>query len=526
VFPNRSEDPSGQARQAALDAVATVVAEHLRDEDRDPKLRGDPTLPLLVHVDGPGKSTFLETLADQLDYGARSTANTGWSAIRFDAWQHQRVAPPWWWLINTLDRGLRRRFRQHSRRLWFRKRFADIVGFRTRRFLADAVWVLPGIVVLGIAIWLSDMSTLGKVISALAGVVGGVAALFAFAVSVVNALRRQLLSQSPRGAKAVLSSTDPMADLLQRYGFLVNTAGTPIVMLIDNLDRCRADYVVEILEGMQTLLRVPPGGNRRTPLVAFVVAADEAWLCDSYLQVYDKFAASSREPGRPFGQGFLDKIFDVSLRVPTVPSAATVTPADGSRSAFESCPSEGAVRETLARLEGDDAPTFDLRIDAVRRLGELEVSSKLRQCGDTGHVLRALRVDADLGPIVDKRLETGYCVQRTTQLLGGHAVDHDAPAIARLGQWTMLSLRWPLLATHLAQHPDDIEAIRRGRPPKDVPDDLAPAFEDPAAVRVAQGLHDVALSPDDIRRYVTPIGPAAPAVPETNGAAAALATGS
>ena len=170
MFPDRSVDPSEQAREAALDAVTTVVAEHLRDEDRDPKLRDDPALPLLVHVAGPGKSTFLETLAGQLDHGVRSEADTGWSAIRFDAWRHQRVAPPWWWLINTLDRDLRQRFRRHSRRLWFRKRVADIVGFRTRRFLADAVWVLPGIVALGIAFLLSDMNTLAKVISALAGV--------------------------------------------------------------------------------------------------------------------------------------------------------------------------------------------------------------------------------------------------------------------------------------------------------------------------------------------------------------------
>jgi hypothetical protein len=525
VLPNRFVDPSEQARQAALHAVATVVAEHLRDEDKDPKLRGDTAAPLLVHVDGPGKSTFLETLAGRLDRGPGSPANAGWSAIRFDAWQYQRVAPPWWWLINTLDLALRERFRQHSRPLWFRKRIADIVGFRIRRFLADAIWVVPGILVLGIAVWLWDMSTLAQVIGALAGVVGGLAALFAFGASVINAVRRHLLSQSPGGAKAVLSTSDPMADLVQRYGFLVNTAGTPIVMLIDNLDRCRADYVVELLEGIQTLLRVPPKGERYTPLVAFVVAGDEAWLCDSYLQVYDKFAASSHEPGRPFGQGFLDKIFDVSLRLPTVPSSATVTRPVQDSSAFDSCDTELAVREKLSRLEGDQAPKFDLRIEAVGRLGELEVKSKLRQCGDTGKALRALRVAADLGPIVDKRLETGYCVQRTSQLLGGHTVDHEKQPIARLGLWTTLSIRWPALAAYLAKHPDAVEAMRDARRPEHVPDALAPAFEDSAAVRLAHGFEGVALSPDDIRRYTTPIPTAQRAAPETDGAPAALTRG-
>ena len=510
-----STDPAKQARNAALGAVATVVAKHLRDEEKEPKLRKDRAAPLLVHVDGPGRSTFLETLASELDPGPGNQAECGWSAIRFDAWQHQRISPPWWWLINTLDRDLRDRFKQRKPSwLWLKKRAADLVGFRTVHFLKDAAWSLPGIAALGIAFWLMDMSTVSKVIGALAGLVGALATLLATAASVSNALRRHLLAQSPGGARALLSTTDPMAHLRQRYEFLLKTAGTPIVMLIDNLDRCRADYVVELLEGIQTLLRVSPDAKRK-PLVAFVVAADESWLCDSYVQVYDEFAESARRPGRPFGQGFLDKIFDVSLRLPTVPSAASV-------SAFESCGTEQAVRETLAELEGANGPMFDLRVDAVHHLGRLEGASNLRQCNDTREVLDELLIAADLGPIVDKRLETAYCVQRTSQLLGGYVVDHDNAAIARLGQWAMLSIRWPLLAAHLCQHPSDIEAIRRGQPPKHAPEDLAPVFEERAAVRLARGFNGLALSPGDIRRFTTPIVPKAPRSAGTDGAAAVL----
>src|SRR3954447_21599563 len=58
-------DPAQQAREAALTAVATVVAQHLREENESPKLRHDRALPLIVHVHGPGKSTFLERLSGQ-----------------------------------------------------------------------------------------------------------------------------------------------------------------------------------------------------------------------------------------------------------------------------------------------------------------------------------------------------------------------------------------------------------------------------------------------------------------------------
>jgi hypothetical protein len=504
-------DPSRQAREAALTAVAGNVAEHLRHENTDPKFRDDPARPLILHVHGPGKSTFLETLSSQLDKGARSDDRASWTTIRFDAWQHQRVAPPWWWLINAIDRELRVRFRLHSKRRWLRKRLADLVCFRAARFVHDAFWILPGLAGLYLATHLWGMSAILKVLGGVVGAAGGVTALLALIATLGNAVRRQLLAQSPRGAAAVLNASDPMADLLQRYGFLVNTAGTPLLVLIENLDRCRADYVVQILEGIQTLLRIPPGHHGRKPLVAFAVAADQAWLCDSYLQVYGDFAKSAHAPGRPFGQGFLDKIFDVSLRVPSVPATATVSAKVGERQPFAQCHTEHGVRERLAQLEGRRAPVYDLRVQAIRRLGELEVDTgrPLRQCGDTGKVLQRLRLEADLGGVIDKRLDTSYCVHRTSLLLGGHAVGADKGAIARLGMWTMLGLRWPLLAAHLTRAPEHLLALRAGAVPEGVGDELAPVFDDPAATRLARGIDGVQLDPQDIRDFTTPLVSAA-----------------
>ena len=83
--------------------------------------------------------------------------------------------------------------------------------------------------------------------------------------------------------------------------------------MIDNLDRCRAAYVVELLEGIQTLLR-QPHAHGDLPEVAFIVAAQRGWLCDSYISVYDDFESAVHEPGRPFGLTFVDKIFDFSVR--------------------------------------------------------------------------------------------------------------------------------------------------------------------------------------------------------------------
>ena len=634
MLPTGPADPSLTAQLIAIDAIANVVVDHLRDEQTTRRLRDDPSDPVLVQIDGPGVSQFLGKLAKKLDPtivgAAASSSRTeareqsddavasssltdareqgdavassppadahddthrAWSAVRFDAWQYQRVAPPWWWLITALDKQLRSRFRRQSRRLWVRRRVQD-VGHRLLIFLLDLLWVLPGVAIFLVGWVIADVGMAAYVKWA-ATVVGGLTALGAFGSSLLNALRRHLLTESPRGADAMLRNTDPMADLLHRYEYLVRSAKTPIIVLIDNLDRCRADYVVEMLEGIQTLLRIPPAAREQArtnarhhqravpwlgaraddvpevlqrtptvvktrsattekaptrggrsgaalPLVAFVVAADTAWLCDSYLNVYGEFAKSGGQPGRPFGQSFLDKIFDVQLRLPTVPAAmaprdprgdADAASMRGCANHFSRCDSELEVRAELRRGElraagaspagarddtdADDAPggrdapvpapRFELRMHAVVRLGEIELRSERRQCDDTVRELAELVAAADLGPIVSKQIEAAYCVQRTSQLLGGHAVDHDPLAIRRLGLWTMLMLRWPLLGERLVAFPQELESLRDGKAPGGVDDALTPVFGDRAAVRLAVGLDDVQITPGDIRRFTLPV---------------------
>ena len=493
MFLDRLPD---RVQVAASEALAGVVADHLRSAD---PARG----PVLVQVDGLGKSRFLGALADALDpeRGGR-TEREPWTTIEFDAWQHQRVAPPWWWLIAALDKQLRARFMKRGPHVWLWKRLADLVGFRGIALLKDLFWVVPGAVFLVAAWYLWQSKTTGTdILGVVSGLGGAVTAVTAFTATVVNAFRRDLLARSPLGANAALRTSDPMEDLRKRYRFLLRTAGRNVLFLIENLDRCTAEYVVEMLEGIQTLLRPERVGGKT---VAFVVAADEGWLCQSYVKAYSAFTTSAREPGRPFGLGFVDKIFKVSLHLPTIPAGAKIECDELVADPFASCDGERAVRDELAKQEAEGGPRYALRIAAVRALGRLEVNEDARQCSDTDATLNALRDAADLGPVVENRLDTAYCGQRTLLLLGGYEFDHDELAIERLALWTMLSLRWPLLAEDLQRHPERIAALRDGAVPDDLDDeDLKLVFAMPAAVGLAQGLGGVSLTPDDIVRFTT-----------------------
>jgi hypothetical protein len=141
----------------------------------------------------------------------------------------------------------------------------------------------------------------------------------------------------------------------------------------------------------------------------------------------------------------------------------------------------------------------------MRRLVDLEYVSSSRICQDTEQQLRELAALAEPGPSVVRHLVAAYCVQRTVLLLGGHEVDVDDDAITRLGLWTILTLRWSLLAEWIRQHPDDIDGLADGHAPTGVRDEIAAVYELPEAQRLGRLAREYELDGDAVRRYATPI---------------------
>jgi hypothetical protein len=126
---------------------------------------------------------------------------------------------------------------------------------------------------------------------------------------------RLLLSDSAKGARVYeQSESDPMEHVVEHFAWLVRRADRPILFFVDDLDRCSGDYVVDLLEAVQTLVRDAPGGHG----TYFVVAADGSWVRASYQRRYEDFKGSVGEPGRPLGYLFLDKLFQLTVRVPAV----------------------------------------------------------------------------------------------------------------------------------------------------------------------------------------------------------------
>lgn len=466
----------------------SVAAKNLRRRHADLGEDPDPDS-FMLHLEGPwgsGKSSLLGFMRESLREG-----DEPWIVVEFNAWQHQRVGEPLWFLIRDVYRTAVREADWRGRlmlrwdslmwRLWVGR--WRILGF-----------VVSLVVLAGIVAW-ALMTSKGEHSVSVAGVVAGT---LASAVGAAAALRGLVSSSgSAHGAESFRKHTaNPMKTLQNRWKEIVADADGPIAIFIDDLDRCRPDYVVDVLEGIQTLLRDAP--------VTFVVAADRRWLYDSYAQVYGEHAASSRDAGRPLGHLFLEKTFQLSTSVPRLSIAeqteywkSLILPGEAETKVepgrleklereFRGLHTEEAVFAHLDRHA--DAPQGvrrAARAAAVRQLATPELERH------TEHTLIKFAPLLESNPRAMKRLVNAYGVERAHQVIGGHSTELSYPR-ERLALWTILKSRWPLLAEYLSERPEAVDSLKKGEVPEDVAADgdrpyLPALFRDRAVRRLVDG---------------------------------------
>lgn len=441
-------------RRSPLAGALAVRLERRHEEGRERSF--------LVHLDGAwgsGKTTVLNFVADAL--------GPDWTIVRYNAWRQSRIGPHWWTLLTALrDEILRRRSPLGRLALWTR----EMGQQRIRRASGLPATVLLLLVALAVYLRIRpDGTTASEVFTTAEGVgaVGvGLATLFAGAQLVA----RFFGWHSHRGAKAFQDlDTNPMDRVAEHFSWLVRQEERPIAYFVDDLDRCPAGDVVELLESIQTLVRDAGderGGGGRTSVLSpcFVVAGDGAWIRNAFETHYAEFAGPIAEPGRPLGYLFLAKIFQLTLPVPRIapvrqaayfrellgldeapddpddpaPSPEAVKAA-GERVA--KAPHDAAQQEVLAALplsvREAVAPV------AVQRQNEPAFAEA------TEHRLTGFAELLPDNPRAVKRFLNTFALTRSVRTIEGQAIPTGALAL-----WTILQTRWPRLADALADHPE------------------------------------------------------------------------
>lgn len=460
-----------------------------------------------IHLYGPwgsGKSTLLNFLKAELDGDSNSgspqthqpesppdrtnqesnpaTSAEAWQVVQFNAWQHQHVQPPWWALMDNV-------FQQSKDTLSRRHRLAEY-GWRLRAGRLGAIVgiiAIAWIIALAIPVVLREATTL----SSLATTANNVGAVLAIIVTVwggAQAATNSLFGGSAKAAQSYIESvSDPMNTIKDRFTTLIRRIPQPVAIFIDDLDRCDCEYVVELLEGMQTLFTQAP--------VVFIVAADRRWLNNCYEEIYGDQQSTVNEPGKSIGSLFLEKTFQFSTSVPTIPDQMKeeywddllLIQSDEDETAAGL--SDPAARETIRNakseaeilrvVEDTEERSFgeqqSIRQDAVERLAAPELIER------TEHVLQPLAPLLEPNPRGMKRLVNAYSVNRALAMLAHLEIERD-----QLALWTILALEYPKLALYLEDNPEMISKIGHESNPE-IDDELSSLFTDQRVVDIVEG---------------------------------------
>ncbi|MCB9134852.1 MAG: hypothetical protein H6636_05475 [Anaerolineales bacterium] len=421
----------------------------------------------IVHLHGPwgaGKTSLLRLMEKALKNSLVTIGGKPqrWTVVWFNAWRNRQIDPVWW---PPLDRVYRELVQSPSTDLGF---WAWETWWRLGvNGLGENPLVLGlGIVaVAGLFFWLTgnasgDNSWLASLQS-----IGGIIGLAGTLGAGILTLSRSLFTASSAQNFARLAQ-DPMEKVRTHFRAMMDRANHPVMVFIDDLDRCQPEYVVRLLESLQTLFN--------DPRVFYVIAADRRWLYECFEIVYKDFKTTVREPGRRTGYLFLEKIFQMSISVPAMSGEVQQAYLDhlyqrerhevehkiteASRQAeadFAEATTTQALVEKLETPQADPDPLIQQvrREAAVRRLASQKVSA------DIEYFLHPFASLLERNPRAMKRLVNAYSVYLALAMLADVQLINNEEKKKRFALWTILSLRWPALAEKLEDDPEALPNI-------------------------------------------------------------------
>lgn len=138
-------------------------------------------------------------------------------------------------------------------------------------------------------------------------VFGGATAIW----SVVAAFTDSLLPGTPDAANNYsLGSGDPLERFRLHFRRTMQNLKRPIIVIVDDIDRCEPKFVVELLRGIQIILN--------SPRVIFVLLGDRDWIENAFASVHQAMKGIEVGPEHTFGGRFVEKVIQLSLVLPDI----------------------------------------------------------------------------------------------------------------------------------------------------------------------------------------------------------------
>jgi hypothetical protein len=464
-----------------------------------------------VHIHAPwgaGKTSVIRMMRKMLERSGRLSKGgrpaPQWVVVEFNAWKNERRNPPWWPLVQEVkcacmaaSDGLDSIRLRHY---WF--------WWTVRANWLPYVVAALVVAISAIVLWYTWNSTGAQALIETALKV--VTAAAAICVSFIGASRIAAFGSSSNAKFYEDLSQDPLERILRLFVKAVVSTKKPVCIIVDDLDRCRPDYVVSLLQGIQTAFRHPS--------VAWIVTADRHWIRTSFENQYASMAAGVANPGQPLGYLFLEKVFQISTQLPGISPAtrarfweqllkrADHKAGNVSGPLFIPMLSERSVEQKRAVLRTEEPNLTRARADELLKSSEspedraaivLELSASPAAEAETTHLLSRFKdVVSDI-PRMMKRTVNAFAVR---QAIG--ALEDNAVPPMMLARWTILEQRFPALADLLADHPDWIAQLglkKKAAMPEEVRAALAPFLDSAEITGILGADTDSPLTADAVR---------------------------
>lgn len=433
---------------------------HIYNRDIDKGKYGS----FFMHIDGEwgsGKSTLLRFMEDELQQEVAASAEIDpqqksqreWIVVTFNAWENQRLDPPWWFLMSGVYREAMKKIRKNNWRKWISVGLNEFLW----RFNAGNNYLKAA--VLTFLIFGGALLLKVKSVPDFQGLpIVQIITLLGFIWSFSKLISSSLLPGSARAAHSFIEENgkDPMNALANHFEKLIERIGSPVAIFVDDLDRCNRDYGIRLLEGLQTIFKRAP--------VIYVIAADRKWLKIMYEDQYSMFAPALAKPAKPFGLVFLDKIFQLVVELPDIsaiqkriywnkllnissPDEPRVTEVEVNeiKRKVESAPHNSDKMDIANRTEGSMEKKQIAREQAISAVSIREEEKILE------HKLQDFIDLIEPNPRAMKRLINDVSTAKAVTYLYDQNIDAD-----QLILWTILKQEYPSLAEFFWNNPEKI----------------------------------------------------------------------
>jgi len=264
-------------------------------------------------------------------------ARRPWITLQFNAWLHQHVEPPWWCFYQVIRKACFKAIRREGVPTVFQRDDGSYATERDGPFYRFALWLTlwrkelwwrltNGKVVFQLSVtlfalvvamlfWQLDLIAVEKDKPGLqtsAGI-GLVIAFLTGAGSFITAATTVIADalapgRSVMGDRMSLGSGDPLDRFRRHFARFAKDVGRPILVVIDDLDRCKPSFIVELMRGLQTILT--------SPRVVYLLLGDRNWIEQAFEVQHEGMNTIDVGPEHTFGGRFVEKAIQLSFVIP------------------------------------------------------------------------------------------------------------------------------------------------------------------------------------------------------------------